>query len=137
MLAYYRSSFQFRIFPKILVSLYYEWLLYVIYVVWRLGECESQAWVDICISGMQLLVMLIILRWNDCWCWWWHWDEMMLMLTMSLRWMHVVHVHEGFSNLYEYPWRRKGIWFKSYKHPWGRKYLWCIDGVDASYCIIV
>ena len=65
-----------------------------------------------------LMVLMMVLKWDDCWCWWWRWDEMnddvdddikkiwcwcwwchsdemMLMLMMSSWWMYVVYVHGG------------------------------------------
>ena len=69
---------------------YYGLLLYKIYVVWRPGECESRAWIYLCVHVEcdclwcwwywdEMIIDIdddIDMRWY--WCWFWYWDEMIV-----------------------------------------------------------
>ena len=72
-----------------------EWnyCLYLTCVVWRLKECESQAWKKYVYAECDLLLMLLLMTLIDMWwCWylWWYWFEMMLLMMIMSTWIDVI-----------------------------------------------
>ena len=80
----------------------WNWCLYLIYVVWRPGECEPLAWKIYLHAECDSLLMLLLVTLIDMWwCWylWWYWFEMTLLIKTMSTWIDgtvndYVHINE-------------------------------------------
>ena len=66
-----------------------EWncCLYLICVVWRPGECKSQAWKKYICAECNLLLMSLLRILIDMW---WYWFEMTLLIKIMSTWINVI-----------------------------------------------